>query len=370
MTPQEFAGKIKSKYPQYASIDDADLSRKMVAKYPQYASQVDFGPSKLQQGAQLATLPFRGYRGLAVGAENLIAHPTEPAAALQRASEATQTGFQPKGIMESGASILGESVPMLPLGGEMAAGGKFAQLIKAAMASGGLSAVNQTAEEGSPTIGRTATAAALGAAPIAAVQGAQKVFPAVAGKFTKVPAEAYRNLTSAFKKTFTGTPEAIETQASRVSPTLEAAKDAVSKRINSRRAFMGMDMSPKEALAEMESTGGEPRSFGRIAKEFKGIQKESAPFRQVTEESKLLGPRGEPLRKTTTVRGIPKGEKLRRLEDFTKDINKTTGGSYTTDVLQSKRAIEQAATKTGGTSYKLLTKFKQQWGNLKLTEAA
>ena len=43
MTPQEFAAKIRTKYPNaYTSIDDETLARKVVEKYPQYASQVTF----------------------------------------------------------------------------------------------------------------------------------------------------------------------------------------------------------------------------------------------------------------------------------------------------------------------------------------
>ena len=41
MTPQEFASKIKTKYPQYASMDDNELTQKMVQKYPQYQSQIE-----------------------------------------------------------------------------------------------------------------------------------------------------------------------------------------------------------------------------------------------------------------------------------------------------------------------------------------
>ena len=40
ITPQEFAKKIKSKYPQYKDIDDVTLTKKMIEKYPEYASQV------------------------------------------------------------------------------------------------------------------------------------------------------------------------------------------------------------------------------------------------------------------------------------------------------------------------------------------
>lgn len=43
MTPDEFAGKVKAKYPQYQDIDNAELARRVVDKHPEYASQVDFG---------------------------------------------------------------------------------------------------------------------------------------------------------------------------------------------------------------------------------------------------------------------------------------------------------------------------------------
>ncbi len=327
------------------------------------------GPSMIQRGAQMATIPFRGFRGLAVGAENLMAHPTEPNAALQRASEATKTGFRPHGIMETGASMLGESVPMMPLGGALGEGGKMAQIIKAALAGGGVSALNQTAEEGRPTVGQTALSAGLSMAPTAAEQALKGVFPVVAGKFTKVPAAAYQGLTSAFKKTFPGTSDAISGVTGRVAPALEGAFDAVSKRINARRKFMGMEMLPKEAMQEMEATGGEPRNLGRIAKEFKQMQRRSAPKIETKVDSQLINPKtNKPFQRTVTERGIPKSEKLRKLDDFSMDINKITEGHYPSDVLQSKQAIEREATKTGGTSFKILQKFKRQWGDLKNIE--
>jgi len=41
MTPQEFAAKIKAKYPAYAKMDDAELVAKVIKKYPQYQKQLD-----------------------------------------------------------------------------------------------------------------------------------------------------------------------------------------------------------------------------------------------------------------------------------------------------------------------------------------
>jgi len=341
------------------------LKAKADAYKPKVPSLAPTAKSGLQEVAQIATSPFRGFRGAAVGAENLIAHPTQPNSALQRAAEATRPGFRPQGIPETAASMIGESAPLAPLGGALGAGNKIAQLIKMGLLGGGLSAATQTAEEGRPTTGQTAAAAGLSMLPTAAMQGIKGVFPSIAGKFTKTPAEAYRGLTTGFKRTFSGSPEAIQGEASRVAPTLEGAYKDVGNKINARRQFMGMNMMPKEAIEEVQATGGEPRTLSRIATEFKGIQRRSAPIIEKKVESQIINPAtNKPFTNIIRERGIPMNEKLRRLEDFEKDINKQTGGSYQNDVLQMKKSIGKEAEKVGGVSYKLLTKFKQQWGKL------
>jgi hypothetical protein len=51
----EFANKIKAKYPQYKNVDNYELATKMVAKYPQYKDQVDLKKKEVsvsQSGAQ------------------------------------------------------------------------------------------------------------------------------------------------------------------------------------------------------------------------------------------------------------------------------------------------------------------------------
>jgi hypothetical protein len=40
LTIEEFGKRIKAKYPQYASLSDADIANKVLAKYPQYRAQV------------------------------------------------------------------------------------------------------------------------------------------------------------------------------------------------------------------------------------------------------------------------------------------------------------------------------------------
>lgn len=40
VSPQEFAAKVKAKYPVYANVPDDQLVEKITAKYPQYKSQI------------------------------------------------------------------------------------------------------------------------------------------------------------------------------------------------------------------------------------------------------------------------------------------------------------------------------------------
>ena len=43
LTYQDFAKRIKEKYPQYNSLDDSTLTAKILEKYPQYSETVDTG---------------------------------------------------------------------------------------------------------------------------------------------------------------------------------------------------------------------------------------------------------------------------------------------------------------------------------------
>jgi len=55
---KEFATAIKGKYPQYADMDDFELSQKMVEKYPQYAEQVEL--KKKEDTSLLDGLELKG----------------------------------------------------------------------------------------------------------------------------------------------------------------------------------------------------------------------------------------------------------------------------------------------------------------------
>lgn len=43
LSVKDFAARLKAKYPDYASIDDLELTKRIIAKYPEYGAKVDMG---------------------------------------------------------------------------------------------------------------------------------------------------------------------------------------------------------------------------------------------------------------------------------------------------------------------------------------
>jgi hypothetical protein len=50
LTPEQFAQSIKAKYPDYASVPDAELAQRMLTKYPEYRDRVQTAPPPDQSG--------------------------------------------------------------------------------------------------------------------------------------------------------------------------------------------------------------------------------------------------------------------------------------------------------------------------------
>jgi len=84
MNPQEFAQKIKAKYPEYAKVDDVELAQKVVEKYPQYKGQVSF--DVVERAPVEASKPSLGKFG--------------------EVSRDVSTGVA-KGLVETGSNVLG-----------------------------------------------------------------------------------------------------------------------------------------------------------------------------------------------------------------------------------------------------------------------
>lgn len=101
MDYNEFASKIKTKYPDYADMDNRELAQKMVAKFPQY-SDVTFDepqqPSMLDQAAEISS-----------GVQNAVMGPiVSGIASGAKAISRYATGS------EKPAEILGQAVNYLP----------------------------------------------------------------------------------------------------------------------------------------------------------------------------------------------------------------------------------------------------------------
>jgi hypothetical protein len=84
-TPQEFAAKIKTKYPVYASVPDDQLVEKITAKYPQYKTSIKFSPEAQKPDAvkqaqtAIASTPMKpSYTAMAFGAVPGGADPHNP----------------------------------------------------------------------------------------------------------------------------------------------------------------------------------------------------------------------------------------------------------------------------------------------------
>jgi len=88
LTPEAFAQSIKAKYPDYASVPDAELAAKMLEKYPEYRSQVqapaDFTAQNEEPSAAMRAAsqfyeksPLAAGVGLLKGAANVVQHPLD-----------------------------------------------------------------------------------------------------------------------------------------------------------------------------------------------------------------------------------------------------------------------------------------------------
>src|SRR6478736_10471584 len=52
LTIEQFAKKVKDKYPQYKDVDDSVLVEKMVTKYPEYKEKINYSTPSTQPKPQ------------------------------------------------------------------------------------------------------------------------------------------------------------------------------------------------------------------------------------------------------------------------------------------------------------------------------
>ena len=103
LSVSEFAAKIKSKYPEYNSLEDSDLAKRIIAKYPEYADKVNMGDNKPVTPAVAPTVNAeqpvkKGVSALAVEKQYLDLYTKQSAAGQDYKSAVNAAN-----IMEQGA---------------------------------------------------------------------------------------------------------------------------------------------------------------------------------------------------------------------------------------------------------------------------
>lgn len=319
------------------------------------------------QAAQAAFTPFRGTRGIGVGLENFVAGKgLQPS--LQRASEATQPGFQPKGFMEGLASVVGESGPLMPLSGPMSAGMKGAAI--AGGVGTGTSALMQKSERGNVSPIETGIAGILSALPPVTTAAVKKIYPHIAAKFTKTSSEAWQKLMDdpTFLQKFEGTAEAIKNRANAVVEGFQAVKKRLSDSFENFKTFYSMRPDASEVTSELAKTSGQPRTVADVVKDFKSVKMQSAPVVEKQVTSPLMGPTGKPIVSMVKEPGLFKRERLMKLIKLKQDLNESTQGHFNDYTYKLRNMINDEIRKIPqGRHY---MKLQQRWSDFKDVEEA
>lgn len=318
-----------------------------------------------QRIAQVASSPFRGYRGVAVGLENLLAgNGAQPS--LERASEAVEPGFHPKGIPETIASAIGESGPLMPLGGPMSAGLKGAAL--AAGVGAGTSALMQKSERGTISPIEMGTVGAIsGLIPLSA-QAVKNVYPKIAAHFTKTAPEAFERIMDdpAFLQKFSGSVESIQNRANEVVKGFSSVRDRLGKAFENFKTFYSMRPDAKEVMSELGKTSGQGRTISEIVKDLKSVKMASSPVVERKVISPLLGPSGNAIETTVKEPGLFNREKLMKLIKLNQDLNEATSGHFNDYTYKLKTMIKDELNKIPqGRHYQ---KLSERWSDFKEIE--
>lgn len=345
-----------------------------LSKTPNLLQQIlslDPNASTGTQAAQIASAPFRGFRGLAVGLNKAL--PSFRSGEDQglgqvapRMVEAVKPGFKPEGISETIASVLGESAPLMPLGGAMSAG-----LEGAALASGvgaGTSALMQKSERGSVSpIEAGASGAIAGLIPLSA-QFIKGLYPKIAAQFTKTEPEAFQRLMDdpQFLQKFSGSVESIRGRANEVVKGFQSVKDRLGTAFENFKTFYSMRPDANEVVSELSKTSGNARSISEIVKDLKAVKMASSPVVERKVVSPLLGASGNPIETTVKEPGLFARERLMKLIKLNQDLNQATEGSFNDYTYKLKSMIKDEIKKIPqGRHY---MKLSERWSDFKEIE--
>jgi hypothetical protein len=190
-------------------------------------------PPALQGAADIVTMPGRGMRGIGVGLEQmLLGKGIQPA--LQRASAATQPGYQAQPGEKLGSFAGGMLDPLNLAANAVLPGGTLLKSIGGgAMAAAGNSALDQAAQ-GHVNPGEVGIDAALGGVTGGAVHGIAhgaegflKAAPGIFEKISSIPRRATQILerVPGLQKLVSGTEQSLENKTVKIQETLQQMHD-------------------------------------------------------------------------------------------------------------------------------------------------
>lgn len=199
MTPQEFAAKIKAKYPQYQNVDDVELTQKVIAKYPVYGSQVKLqeAPQKdlLEKTGEVVNKIFPGKKlGEAIGT-SVASIGRSLAGDTQGAKDIIDTQVSPKEVAGDLANIVATTASTAGAG---LSGGLIKKALSSAVAGAGMFGGQAASEDES--VKEIAKSAAKGAATGAVTSGALSTAEKLFSQARFIPERLIRSATGQSKK--------------------------------------------------------------------------------------------------------------------------------------------------------------------------
>jgi hypothetical protein len=260
MNYNEFAEKIKTKYPDYKDVDNRELAEKIVAKHPEYKEQVSFDE---QAGVKEKLLGMVGKAGQllqkAPDAALNVASAVSPAlgpigmaADVVNANKVSEALGQPG---QAAGQVVEEKV-----GGTA---GKLAGFATGAL----LDPTNLLMGAGGARVGK--------AAGDAAVKGVKGVLPGTLKAMGNVPEEATQQLlkdTQLMAK-HTGAEGAIETAVSKLQSALKNARSGAGESLGKIKKQLGVAVSFDEGIMKLANTAEKaPKTPAALAQEYLGLK--------------------------------------------------------------------------------------------------
>jgi hypothetical protein len=241
MNPQEFAQKIKAKYPQYNDVDDATLAQKVIEKYPQYKASVTMAeaPKKsiLEKTTGVVNAIFPGKRlGEAVG-NSIDAIRGLASGDMERFGSSADANARLVAPVAGDVASIG--LNLATAGGAGTAGKFVPQLLKSIGLGAGISGAEAVAEGGS--IGEVGKSATIGGVVGGGIPVVGKGLSGIARQFSELP-ERFVN-------------SAIGRSKAQIIDELKSNKDSLAKYVIENKKPLSANRMLEESAKAVEDLG-------------------------------------------------------------------------------------------------------------------